>query len=253
MKKHILSLSIVFFILSFHFLYPVEIKFFKQWKHNVDIGGEISHCLLDKEDNIIIVHRPGISLVNERQFLTFSEWGQGPNQINSVYAICDYRGDLAVFELKNQIKIFKKEGETYTEVNKKWLKTDPRTYLLRDAFYTAERFFLGGLITIKKEKGKLYGALVMAYNDITGQTEKNFVFVQYPDPSDHYLIRKHFEICGDYLLFLPQNEMKLYLISLDTLILEKTVELKTPKFYVSMPKSFFYLKNTKMILSTGKT
>lgn len=243
--KQFFILGCTFFIFSFQCLYSIEIKFLNQWKHNLNIGGEISHCLLDKDHNIILVHRAGISLVNEKTFITFAEWGQGPNQIENVYAICDYQGDLAVFELKNQMKIFKKEGETYHEDYKKWLKLDPGIYLLRDAFYTRNRFFLGGLIYIKREKRNLYGALMMAYNDVTEKTEKNFVFVHYPWPSDHYIIRKHFAVCGDYLLFLPQNEMKVYMISLNNLMLEKTVELNLPSFYVPMPRSFFLFKKYK--------
>jgi hypothetical protein len=245
MRRRLIILGFILFILSFHSLYPVEMKLLKQWIHNVDVGGEISHCLLDKYSNIILVHRPGISLVNEKKITTFAEWGQGPDQINSVYAICDYQGDLAVFELNNQIKLFKMEGETYHEINKKWLKINPGIYFLRDAFYAQGRFFLGGLFTIKEEREKIYAALMMAYNDLSGQVEEKFGLVYYPKPSDHYIIRKHFAIYGDHLLFLPQNELKVYMISLNNLNLEKTVELKPPGFYIPMPKTFFLLKNYK--------
>jgi len=245
MKRQFFMLGFILFILSLHPLYSVEIKFLKQWIHNADIVGEISHCLLDKDSNIILVHRPGISLVSENNFVTFADWGQGPDQIENVFAICDYRGDLAVFELKNKIKVFKKEGEIYRGSNKQWLKINPGKYLLRDAFYARNRFFLGGLFPIKKEKKKIYAALMLAYNDATGQEEKNFAFVYYPQPSDHYIIRKHFAVYGDDLFFLSQNEMKLYIISLTDLVLEKTVELKPPKFYIPMPKTFFILKNYK--------
>jgi len=242
MRKRLFFWGIVVFFLCCHFMYSIEIKLLKQWRHNCDLGGEVSHCLLDNDDNIILVHRPGISLVNEKQFVNFAKWGQGPNEIENVYAICEYMDDLAVFEFLNKLKLFKKSAEGYSGKNRKWLKSNPSSYYLKDAFFVKDRFFLGGLVIISTQKGKLNGALLKVYNDKSGQSEEDLIPVQYPEPSRYNEIRKHFAVDGDHLFFLSQHEMKAYQISLNEIALEKTIEVKIPDFYVPMPKSFFVYK-----------
>lgn len=223
-------------------IYPQEIRLLKQWKHDGDLGGEISHCLLDEHNNIILVHRPGISFVNERQFVNFARWGQGPNEIENVLAICEYRGDLAAFEYKNKLKLFEMSTSGYYEKGKKWLNSNPASFYLRDAFFVCERFFLGGPAIIRNHEGRLNGALLKVYNDKTGQAEGSLIPVQYPEPSRYNEIRRYFAVDGDTLFFVMQNQMTVYQISLADIALTRAIPLKLPGFYVPMPEGFFGFK-----------
>lgn len=226
-------------------MYPQDLHLLKQWKHKADFGGEIYRSLLDEQDNLILVHRPGISMVNENQFVTFARWGQGPNEINGTYGMCEYHGDLAVFIHKNKIKLFRRNNNRYDYHSQKWLKSDPGSYYLKDAFFADNRFFLGGIIILEKMKSVRKGALLRIYNDKTEKIEGDYCGIQYPEPSCYHEIRKHFAVDGRYVYFLSQHEMKLYAISLDHIASTKTIELKRPDFYVSMPKDFFLVKNYK--------
>lgn len=245
MRKRLCVGGSAVFFLCCHFMYSLEIKLLKQWRHDCDLGGEISHCLLDHDDNILLVHRPGISLVNEKQFVNFAQWGQGPNEIDNVYAMCEYQDGLAVFESLNKLKLFKKSAAGYYGGNRKWIKSNPSSYYLKDAFFVKDRFFLGGLVIKSRQKDKLNGALLKVYNDKSGQSEESLIPVQYPEPSRYSEIRKHFAMDGDHFFFLSQHEMKAYQISLNKIALEKTIELEIPEFYVPMPKSFFIYKKYK--------
>ncbi|MDD8039474.1 MAG: hypothetical protein PHH18_09505 [Acidobacteriota bacterium] len=226
-------------------MYPQDLHLLKQWKHKADFGGEIYRSLLDEQDNLILVHRPGISMVNENQFVTFARWGQGPNEINGTYGMCEYHGDLAVFIHKNKIKLFRRNNNRYDYHSQKWLKSDSGSYYLKDAFFADNRFFLGGIIILEKMKSVRKGALLRIYNDKTEKIEGDYCGIQYPEPSCYHEIRKHFAVDGRYVYFLSQHEMKLYAISLDHIASTKTIELKRPDFYVSMPKDFFLVKNYK--------
>ncbi|MDD8020791.1 MAG: hypothetical protein PHU81_06370 [Acidobacteriota bacterium] len=239
MKKWLWIAGVVMLFFSGELLFSQEIRLVKQWHHQADFGGEISHCLLDKDNDLIVVHCPGISMINENKFTTFATWGQGPNEIDSIFAICDANGDLAVFEYYSEVTLFEKDARGYHEKSHKWLKTEPGSFYLRDAFFAQDCFFLAGLVIKERNKDKSIGALIRVYNDKLQKIEKDLITVQYTEPSYFEQIRKHFAVDGQRLYFMSQNELKLYQISLETITLDKNIELKPPDFYVPMPRSFF--------------
>lgn len=171
-------------------MYPIEIKLARQWKHDVDIAGDISHCVLDTDGDLIFVHRPGISLVNENRYHLLATWGQGPNEIENVYALCQYDDNIAVFEYKNKIKVFSKNDGRYVGKESRYLKSNPRTYFLRDGYYSQNRLLLGGPAIIEIKNKILNGALLKVYNDKTGQTEKSIIPIKYKEPNRYKEFRR---------------------------------------------------------------
>jgi len=246
MKKRLwIGMTIMLFI-CYKAIYPIDLKLERQWKHNIDLGGDISHCLLDHDGDLILVHRPGISLVNENHYSHFASWGQGPNEIGNVFALCQYEDNIAVFEYKNKAKLFAKKDGQYAGKEVKNLKSSPSTYYLRDGYYSQNRFLLGGPVIFTIKNKILDGAMLKVYNDKSGETEKSIIPIKYQEPNHYNEIRTHFAEDEKYIYFMAQHEMKVFLISKISFDVEKTIEVKKPDFYVAMPKNYFgYNKDDK--------
>ena len=116
------------------------------WKHAQTYWGPISGSFLDSAGDLILTFRKsGPVAVSQDKTAAIAPFGQSPDEATQVFTACEYRGDLALFEDVNKIKIFRRTGKTYHGEKTIWLKRDPFLFLLKTALFVNGRFFLAGV------------------------------------------------------------------------------------------------------------
>lgn len=238
---------ILFGILSTLFGSGFPLKKIDCWKHDQTYWGPISGSFLDFRGDLILKFNKGPVVIDKNASVPFAFFGQGPDEISQLYTICEYNEDLALFEDINKIKVFKKTGSTFTSKQTVWLKRNPLPVLLKAALFYKEHFFLAGwnVQGVPTSPDTMNVANLQIFEENSKSPGKYTIFETGVKADRQYEIDRLLVPYGKHVLYLKQSEMKVVFVSLETLDVEKTIDLRIPSFYKPMPKNFYFRKDYK--------
>jgi hypothetical protein len=247
-RQNGLKILIAVFILlalSTDFIYGIQLEKVGSWKHEERYQGPISGAFFDSQGNLILTFRKHPVAVNKEKTIPFATYGQGPDEATRVYTICDYRGNIALFEDIDKIKVFQAQDEKYVSKQTIWLKRDPFPFFLKTALFYQNYFFLAGLkiMNVPASADKMDIANMQIFDDCPETPGKNILLENGVKMDRQYEIERFLIPYNDYVLYLKQSEPKIYFISLKTLEVEKSVKLAVPEIYKPMPKDFYMRKD----------
>ncbi len=246
MKKNLaVGMVLLFLLLSPIFSQnEAEFKLVGQWKHEEIVGRDF-FSYIDKDNHLVAsLGRAGNLIITPDKVIKFAAFGQSPDELITLKTAFFYKGDLAMVELAEKIKIFTKKGETYRWKETKWLKRGPWVHFIKEGLFFDNKFFLSGMEGIYEEKGPLksfYKAFfhlkVYAEN---GDCLKQLIRKPYDGPTLVMMMRYHLaSYAKDRVFYLPENELKLLVISSKTLEVVKEVQLEVPSYYKKMPSTYY--------------
>lgn len=238
----------IFFLFSFlTFQYAQSLKLVQHWKHKQEIYGNIMHSLVDAEGNLfLVVLMQGVFLLNDKECTnSIITHGQGPNEVSNLFAICNYDRNVAIFETKEKIKVFNKNGGKYNLKEVKWIKKDPTGFFMKDALYHDDKFYLAGTEFLKQSPTSADAAFIKIYDLKSKIFLKSLITEQQKMPNRLYEMKPQIMYYNNCVYFLRQNELKLYQISTNTLELTEVIPLAIPGFYKSMPANFYAFRHYK--------
>jgi hypothetical protein len=228
------------------YLLSIELKKLDTWKFERTYGKQIITSFWDSSGDLIVVFGIQPVILNKNKCIPFATFGQGPDEIINLYACCEYNGNLALFEDVNKIKIFKKKGENYSSEQTIWLKRDPLPFFLKSALFYKGYFFLAGMkIQNFSQSNSMDISNLQIYEESSKNWVKSLLSEMGLKPGRQYEIARFLIPFKDYVLYLKQNELKIYYISVRNLEVEKAVNLVPPSFYKPMPKDFYARKDYK--------
>lgn len=222
------------------------------WKHEQTYWGPISGSFLDSAGDLILMFRKsGPVAVSHDKTAAIAPFGQSPDEATQVFTVCEYRGDLALFEDVNKIKIFRRTGKTYHGEKTIWLKRDPFLFLLKTALFVNGRFFLAGVKILNGPVSaeKVDIANLHVIEEDSSSPGRSIILERGIKFDRRYEIERFLIPYGNDVLYIKQSEPRILFISQKTLGVEKTLELKVPDFYKSLPRDFYALKNYQGSLS----
>ncbi|MGE5344111.1 MAG: hypothetical protein ACM3SY_21810 [Candidatus Omnitrophota bacterium] len=250
--NRIVNIISVFVVLNFFVLAAgPNFKRIDQWKHD-DMCGMHFYSFIDKDNNVIGVFYKGLNFIISRDKLVkFANWGEGPSELMGLEAFFEYKGDLAIVERADKMKIFTKKDGTYVWKETKWLKRGRYLHAVKNGIFFDNKFFLAGVedaeyVPHKKYTDTYFLRVLDEKGNLLKQQIKKTVTGDF-----NWINIKHY-ITGykkDRVFYLTEHEPKVTVISSKTLEIVKEIALEVPPFYKKMPKDFYI---TKANISTAE-
>jgi hypothetical protein len=223
-----------------------DLRRIEQWKHDTEAFGREFYSFVDDDGHVIgSFYKSPFRIISADKIVLFAPYGQGPSDLVNAMGVFKYKGDLAIVEMSNKIKVFTKKGGTYVWKATKWLKTGRYPQMIKSATYFDNKLFLAGIATLSGGKNKVEEAKLTIYND-NGKPLKTLFRETVTVPSRLYMMRYH--VTGyktGIVLFLQENRLKVSIISSKDLVVSGEKNLEAPNFYKKMPKDFYVFKQYK--------
>jgi hypothetical protein len=252
MKKFFFKSSfvlILFIQLTIQALNAESFVLIKQWKVAFDEPlGYVRSTFINESNQIVgLFDRTGAVLIEPQRAHVFSRRGEGPNDTLSARIALLYKGNVALCELHNRVKVFAKGNDSYAFKESKWLGRSPYLVLSSDGIFQDEMFIFAGVYGGKKSARDSKMNVVKhvrVYND-NGDFLQELLPGEMRRESQLYLQRFH--VVGapktHRAYFMTESELKIRVI--DTINLKElnAAKLAIPSFYKKMPENFYIYKN----------
>ncbi len=151
MQQVLFRNTLLLAIILFSALLPLhsesEFKLVEKWPFDVEILGGINTATVDSNNNLIaFFHGYGFYFVIKKDHIArFGPYGQGPSDISDVFALYNYKkGQIAIMEWLDKIKVFTFKKGTYVWKETKWLKKGLNRHTPRAALFYRNSLFVAG-------------------------------------------------------------------------------------------------------------
>jgi hypothetical protein len=241
MKRIMLIAVILQVLTSFVVSESVQLKQTEQWKNDRICG--FKFCSMVNTDGELIASffkTPNL-IISSNKVTEFAPYGMGPGDLMDTQAMFLYKGELAVVESPNKMKVFKKKGGTYAWKDTVWLERGKLMHKVKDALYLQDKLFAAGFEMIDFSNDALtMTAGFLNVLDGEGKILKKLVQKKYNYFKRYDLMDVYLATPGnDRVFLLKEDELKVYVITTNKLELSKEVSLKAPAFYKKIPPHFY--------------
>jgi len=240
-------------------------KLINQWEHhNSELFGRVWDSQVDKDGHIICAFSmlTGGRLITSGKVIEFGPFGQGPGDIETLMCIIPFKSDIAIVERADKIKLFKKNKGTYVYKDIFWLKRGKFPFIISDGIFVDNKWFLAGFAFLNYDPNILKSCYIKVF-DQKGKPLKEMINKEYKKKDYKkmlYLMNYYIVGNDNRLFFLPENELKVTVISAKELAVKKEVKLEIPHFYKKMPDDFYawedknneFKKKTKLTIEKWK-
>ncbi len=255
MQKIFSRLTLFFVITLFSGSHPLhcepEFKLVEKWPSNVEILLDIHTAIVDSNDNLVSFFSGGglHFVINKNSITKFGPHGQGPSDIFGAFALYNYKkGEIAVIEWFDKIKVFAFTNGTYVWKETKWLKKVLNQHIPRAALFYENKLFIAGkgYVLIKEDyegkRRKRHGIFFLRVYDDNGKSLKNF-FNSETDKADRFDdMAYHLTSFKNKIYYFREDRLAVKIVCPKKLEFEKEVPLEAPGFYKKMPENFYEAK-----------
>lgn len=247
--KRFLVIGMMFFISGLYSLSAgaPTFKRIDQWRKNEVVRFHLRSCI-DKENQLIanFARVKHIFLMDKQKCIKWGLLGEGPDNVMSMYAIFPYKGDIAVVDMTQRMKVFTKKNGTYVWKETKWLARGKYLDTVFNGAYADNKIFLTGFEGLEyfPDRPIRNASFLKVLND-------NGKFLKHLVKRSEDGIQKYIQMStyvnsykNDRVFHMFEDELKVTVISAKTLETVKEVKLETPPFYKKLPDDFYILKDT---------
>ena len=219
------------------------------------------HCLETWEHKFLLAERIGDSVVTPDGELLSSFFklgpvlisrqrlnrriccrGQGPDELENLYAYCLHPEGLAFVELPHRIKIFRRENTGYGWKRTIGLEKSRFLSFISSAVYSDHKWFLAGYFLENFPMKPLYKEVFLKIYDDRGKFIKGLIRNTSRKVHQHTLMDYYVVDGNKNILFLTENRLHVTVISKGTLEIQARLNLETPSCYRPMPEDFYSAK-----------
>jgi len=236
-----IGVIIIFFLMALSLpAQKVQLERVDQWKFDHEPFVWVGQAFISKNNSIIgIMGNVVAAEIKKDGINQFIELGEGPNQVIIPTLIFPYGDDIAIVELVGRVKIFTQKENSYTFKKSIWLKKGPLPLSQRGCIYKYNKFFISGANYLSQDNETTRTALVSIFDE-KGKLIKTLLEKKWSTNLSIYNILFHIEnFKNDQLIFIPENEPTVTLISPKSMEVVKQVPLTVPSFYKKMPTDFW--------------
>ena len=215
-----------------------EFKRIEQWQHDRLMPGHLFDAVVDQDGDLITAfQKAGVKIANKNKIVDFGPFGQGPNDLDGFFALCFYKGDLAVEGMAGKLKIFHKKDGKYYWKQTIWKKFGKSHHFVEDGKFMGGKWFFSGYEEVPLSKTRVATYYIRIYEK-NGKYIKSLIKKEFTktDYVLNHLKDYHLEKYKNKLFFIPENVPVLKIISPESLEVMREVKLKMPEFYKIIPK-----------------
>ena len=246
MKRILFTLILICLILTNTLQSSPVLKKVDQWKLKETIAGKHFFSLIDKDNQLISsFYKMPFLVISRDKIFQFAQYGLGPSEIINSFTDFLYKGDLAIMESQDKLKIFAKKNGNYSWKETKRIKRSPLFTIMKSALFVDEKFVFAGIEqtqTIDAKTGEFFQIKIC---DDSGKIQKyllpkksNFLEI-YP-----LMLMNSFLVSykDQTVFFLKENQLKISEIDIKNMRIVREKVLEIPKFYKKMPDNFYIFK-----------
>lgn len=242
MKLKIFFILILILNISVSIYAENKFKCIETWKHDTDIHGNIMLSMVNSKGDVIgCFYRIGLLSITPKKVIKFAPRGQGPDDLMNILGMCEYKDDLAVIELPNKIKIFKRKDNKYVWKKTQWLKRSKFLSVVKSGVFAGNKWFIAGTFLLNYSKNIYKKAYLKIFNN-EGNLLKILIKKTTFKPDQFHIIDYYVLKNKENVLFLNENKLNVKVISIDKLEIVNNIDLSAPNFYKKMPEDFYRWK-----------
>lgn len=250
MNRFIWSVILTVIIAESFFLGAENWRQIDQWKLKESILGRHYFTLNDQNDDLIAsFFKIPFLVISKDQISKFGAYGLGPSELINAYTHFLYKGDLAILEQPDKIKVFTKKSGNYIYKDTKWLSRGKYISIFKSGIFFDQKIILAGFeqnsnfdnnkidyyrIKILNDSGKFLKYLLK-------DEAKGVEFYPIMQMNAFLVDSRH-----NSVFYLIENRLNVVEISSNMEITRQQV-LEAPKFYKSMPSDFYSFIKDKSV------
>jgi len=242
MKKIYMFILLAVFIAHSFVFGMIGIKKIGSWEFPDRIFGKIFYSTVDKDNHLVVsFYKIPVLSMSSKGIVEFAPYGQGPNELTNLVGMCFYKGNLALAEHADKIKIYEKKKGKYVWKETKWLKHSGYYALIPNCIkYYENKWFVVGTEGLEYNKitGKSVCSHIKVYDE-KGKMIKRLIKSHYTGANQYPLMSRFIPMYKRKLFFITENSLELSVVSIDKLKVERKIQLSIPGFYKKMPKDFY--------------
>jgi len=243
MKLKIFFILVLILNISLSIYAEDKFKCIETWKHDIDIYGNIRHSMINNKGEIIgDFYKTESLIIAPKKVIKFAPRGQGPGDLVDIRGMCEYKKDLAIIELPNKIKIFKRKDNKYVWKKTQWLERSKFLSIVKSGVFAGNKWFVAGKFLLNYSRKYIYKKVHLKVFDKDGNLLKTLIKETTFKPDqlsvmDYYVLKNK-----ENVLFLAENKLNVKVISIDKLEIVNNIDLSAAKFYKKMPEDFYIWK-----------
>lgn len=214
------------------------------WSHDLEITGRIGDSIVLKGGNLVTsFYKMGPVFMGMHAAKMVCVRGQGPDELQDLFAICAHPLGPAFVELPFRIKIFSREkGENFRCQRSVWLEKSRFYTAVSAALFFRGRWFLAGYFLENFSRKNVFKKVFVKIYNAEGKYLKGLIRKTDHEPDQRHLMDYYLVEGGGRVYFLVEDRMRVTVIDPDSLEVMETADLDPPEAYLSMPKEFYVFK-----------
>jgi len=221
----------------------MEFRVADTWRHDMEITGRIGGSTILKNGHVAATfYGQGPVEISSRASELVCRRGQGPDELQDLFAACEHPLGLAFVELPFRIKIFGRDNGDYRCRQTIWLEKSRFYTAVSSALFCRGKWFLAGYFLENFSRKYVYKKVFVKVYDAEGKYIKGLIRRTDHEPDQRHLMDYHLVNGGDRIFFLEEDRLRVTVIQPESLEIEKVVDLEAPEEYRPMPKDFYVFK-----------
>jgi len=176
MKLKIFFILVLILNISLSIYAEDKFKCIETWKHDIDIYGNIRHSMINNKGEIIgDFYKTESLIIAPKKVIKFAPRGQGPGDLVDIRGMCEYKKDLAIIELPNKIKIFKRKDNKYVWKKTQWLERSKFLSIVKSGVFAGNKWFVAGKFLLNYSRKYIYKKVHLKVFDKDGNLLKTLI------------------------------------------------------------------------------
>lgn len=221
----------------------MEFRVVDTWSNDIKITGRIGGSTILKNGNVAATfYGQGPVEISSRTAEFICRRGQGPDELQDLFAACEHPHGLAFVELPFRIKIFGRDNGDYHCRKSVWLEKSRFYTAVSSVLFIRGKWFLAGYFLENFSRKYVYKKVFVKVYDAKGKYIKGLIRKTDHEPDQRHLMGYYLVAGGGSIYFLEEDRLRVTVIQPESLRIEKAVDLAAPEEYRPMPKDFYVFK-----------
>jgi len=218
-------------------------KLVEEWSHDMEALDRIGVTAVMPEGNLVTTfYKKGPVWLSRQRAQLVCLRGQGPDEIQDLFALCPHPEGIAMVELPSRIKIFKKSGDSFRCRRTLWLQRSRFYTTVSSVLFSRGKWFLAGYFLENFSRKYVYKKVFVKVYDNRGKYIKGLIRRTDYQPDQRHLMDYYLVEGGGNILYLTEDKLRVTVIPREKLEVREVVELRAPEAYKPVPGDFYVFK-----------
>ena len=222
---------------------PRDFRFVDTWTHDMMIAGNIGSSMVGANGDVAATFfKIGPVWLSKKGAHLICRRGQGPDEIQDLFGLCEHPEGIALVELPFRIKVFARSRDRFQCKRTLWLERSRFYTVVSSVLFSRGKWFLAGYFLENFSRKYVYKKVFVKVYDNRGKYIQGLIRRTDYQPDQRHLMDYYLVEGGGNILYLTEDQLRVTVISRERLGVKEVVDLKAPEGYRPMPKDYYVFK-----------